>query len=107
MCENDVDLQPDKLVCDLRVALVASFGPTNLDRNVATFDPAEFAQALHNSGDMLALGRTRTSSARARTVADTSRRSVLAVLRLSTVSYLVGVCTGRSAGFSPLRIRST
>src|SRR5215211_2700482 len=48
-----------------------------------------------------------TSSARASTVAGTSRPSVLAVLKLSTVSYLVGSCTGRSAGFSPLRMRST
>jgi hypothetical protein len=32
--------------------------------------------------------------------------SVLAVLRLMTSSYLVGFCTGRSAGFSPLRMRS-
>src|SRR6516225_4639460 len=30
----------------------------------------------------------------------------LGVLRLITSSYLVGACTGRSAGFSPLRIRS-
>jgi hypothetical protein len=28
-------------------------------------------------------------------------------LRLITVSYLVGNCTGRSVGFSPLRMRST
>src|SRR6516164_9156733 len=28
-------------------------------------------------------------------------------LRLITSSYLVGACTGRSAGFSPLRMRST
>src|SRR6516164_5927128 len=31
----------------------------------------------------------------------------LAVLRLRIVSYLVSACTGRSAGFSPLRMRST
>ena len=31
----------------------------------------------------------------------------LAVLRLITSSYLVGACTGRSAGFSPRRMRST
>ena len=31
----------------------------------------------------------------------------MAVLRLITVSYLAGACTGSSAGFSPLRIRST
>src|SRR5215471_3136347 len=32
------------------------------------------------------------------------RPSALAVLRLITVSYLVGACTGRSAGFSPLSL---
>src|SRR6516225_178948 len=46
-----------------------------------------------------------TSSARASSVGGTSRPSALAVLRLRPVSYLVGACTGRSAGFSPLRIR--
>jgi hypothetical protein len=35
------------------------------------------------------------------------KASVFAVLRLITSSYLVGACTGRSAGFSPLRMRST
>src|SRR5262245_24421093 len=48
-----------------------------------------------------------TSSARASTVVGTSRPSVLAVLRLITSSNLVGACTGRSAAFSPLRMRST
>src|SRR5712692_9050893 len=48
-----------------------------------------------------------TSSARASSVGGTSRPSALAVLRLITNSYLVGACTGRSAGFSPLRMRST
>src|SRR5262245_21678073 len=48
-----------------------------------------------------------TSSARASTVAGTSSPSALAVLRLITNSNLVGFCTGRSAGFSPLRMRST
>jgi hypothetical protein len=28
-------------------------------------------------------------------------------LRLITSSYLVGACTGKSAGLSPLRMRST
>ena len=40
-------------------------------------------------------------------VGGTSRPSAFAVLRLITSSYLVGACTGRSAGFSPLRMRST
>src|SRR5262245_27401312 len=48
-----------------------------------------------------------TSSARASSVGGTSRPSAFAVLRLSATSYLVGACTGRSAGFSPLRTRST
>ena len=30
-----------------------------------------------------------------------------AVFRLTTSSYFVGACTGRSAGFSPFRMRST
>jgi hypothetical protein len=41
-----------------------------------------------------------------KSVGGTSRQSAFAVLRLITSSYLVGFCTGRSAGFSPLRMRS-
>ena len=52
-------------------------------------------------------GYSITSSARASSVGGTVRPSALAVLRLITSSYLVGACTGRSAGFSPLRMRST
>ena len=48
-----------------------------------------------------------TSSARAMSVGGTLRPSALAVLRLMISSYLVGACTGKSAGFSPLRMRST
>src|SRR5262245_53616643 len=48
-----------------------------------------------------------TSSARASTLAGISMPSAFAVLRLITNSYLVGACTGSSAGFSPLRMRST
>jgi hypothetical protein len=47
-----------------------------------------------------------TSSARTSTVVGMSKPSA-AVLRLITSSYLVGACTGKSAGFSPLRMRST
>ena len=57
--------------------------------------------------DELAPLHSITSSARASSVGGTSRPSALAVLRLITSSYLVGACTGRSAGFSPLRMRST
>ena len=52
-------------------------------------------------------GYSITSSARASRLGATSRPSDLAVLRLITSSYLVGCCTGKSAGFSPLRMRST
>src|SRR5262249_14830605 len=48
-----------------------------------------------------------TSSARASSDGGTSRPRALAVLRLIASSNLVGACTGRSAAFSPLRIRST
>src|SRR6266545_788500 len=57
--------------------------------------------------DELAPPHSITSSARASSVGGTSRPSVFAVLRLMTSSILVGACTGKSAGFSPLKIRST
>src|SRR5262249_8677977 len=60
-----------------------------------------------DEGDELAAPHSITSSARASSVGGTSRPSALAVLRLITNSYLVGACTGRSPGFSPLRMRST
>ena len=48
-----------------------------------------------------------TSSARAINDCGTFMPSALAVLRLTTVSYFVGACTGSSDGFSPLSIRTT
>src|SRR5262249_53310048 len=48
-----------------------------------------------------------TSSARFSSDGGTVIPSVLAHLRFITSSYLVGACTGRSDGFSPLRMRST
>src|SRR5262249_33075660 len=48
-----------------------------------------------------------TSSARVSSVGGTTRPSALAALRLITSSYLVGACTGRSTGFSPLSMRPT
>ena len=47
-----------------------------------------------------------TSSAAMSMVFGTTKPSALAVLRLITSSNLVGACSGRSAGFSPLRMRS-
>src|SRR6516165_3353112 len=48
-----------------------------------------------------------TSSATASSVGGTSSPSALAVRKLITSWYWVGCWTGRSAGFSPLRTRST
>src|SRR5262249_18222703 len=57
--------------------------------------------------DELASPHSITSSARASNVGGMSKPSALAVFKLMTSSYLVGAWTGRSAGFSPLRMRST
>src|SRR3954468_9106830 len=57
-------------------------------------DRASFAWRTHSI----------TSSARASSEGGTSRPSVLAVLRLIIRSTFVDCWTGRSAGFSPLRI---
>ena len=57
--------------------------------------------------DEIASVHSITSSASARSFAGMSRRSAFAVLRLMTNSNLVGCTTGRSAGFSPLKIRPT
>ena len=57
--------------------------------------------------DELAPSHSMTSSARASTVVGISRPSAFAAFRLTTSSYLFGACTGRSGGFSPLRMRST
>src|SRR5947209_16922469 len=48
-----------------------------------------------------------TSSAGASKIGGTSKPKALAVFRLTTNSNLVPCCTGRSAGFAPLRILST
>jgi|SRR6516165_6699124 len=39
-------------------AQAASLCPSNLDRGGATFDPGEFAQPLHESGDPVVLNRS-------------------------------------------------
>ena len=86
-----------------------------------TFAPQNAMSALHPKADMCSATRyvrlvpiadiaplhSITSSALASSFCGTARLSALAVLRLIARSYLVGACTGRSAGFSPLRMRST
>src|SRR5262249_32080104 len=48
-----------------------------------------------------------TSSAAFNKPSGTLRPSALAVWRLITSTYLFGACTGKSPGFSPLKMRST
>ena len=55
--------------------------------------------------DELAAFHSITSSASASSLSGIWRPSAFAVLRLITSSNLVGCTTGRSAGFSPLRMR--
>ena len=68
---------------------------------------ADGSRRAAEQSDELAPIHSITSSARASKVVGTFKPSALAVLRLTTSSYLVGACTGRSPGFSPLRMRST
>src|SRR5262249_17382025 len=60
----------------------------------------------HGSSEISGISSSPTS-ARAISVGGASRPIALAALWLITSSYLVGACTGRSAGLSPLRMRST
>ncbi len=76
----------------------------------------EFIRSLgRRKPPMSALGQKRTfghgysmiSSARASSEVGTVRPSAFAVFRFMMSSYLLGACTGRSAGFSPRNMRST
>src|SRR5262249_20328127 len=53
-CNNYIDIKPHKLGRDLGETLGASFRPAKFECNITTFNPAEFAQPLHKSGDKLA-----------------------------------------------------
>jgi hypothetical protein len=55
--------------------------------------------------ELSALDHSITSSARTNNVSGIVRPSALAVFKLMAISTFVACCTGRSAGFSPLRMR--
>jgi hypothetical protein len=57
-CDNDVDVEADKLGRDLGVALGTSLRPVILDRDGAPLDPAEFTESLHKSGSPWDPGRS-------------------------------------------------
>src|SRR5262249_29489032 len=114
---------------------IAAIGPTQLRKGLRerrdaklrrriVFVEPEHADAPHSLGllrprrerprsrtaeqhDELAPVHWITASARASKVEGTSRPSALAVFKLIASWYWVGCWTGRSAGFSPLRTRST
>ena len=66
------------------------------------------AQGMPCKGDDQPPGiQSITASARVSSVTGTARFRAAAVFRLMTSSNLVGACTGKSAGFAPLRMRST
>src|SRR5262249_11223156 len=94
----------------VRIGFVDARNHTNAPRPLALLRPRRERPHRHRAAEQryeLAPSHSITSSAMESSVGGTVRPSVLAVLRLITSSYLVGACTGRSPGFSPLRMRST
>src|SRR5262249_23278554 len=124
-----VSLRPAVFECDVATLNVAGFSQALLDcsnkarvwsrRHAAEDADHGYRRLLRprrerprsrraaEKRDQLAAVHSITSSARASTLAGISKPVALAVLRLITSSYLVGACTGSSAGLSPLRMRST
>ena len=98
-CANDGD-HPFRALCPLR---------SDYDRIAASQRSAAWCQNGREQVQHPHSQKSRywiTSSARASRVGGISRPSTCAVLRLITNSNLVGCTTGRSTGFSPLRIRA-
>src|SRR6516162_1079835 len=112
--------QPQILALDIAIVLQLARKPLDRRQGLRRKDPdgphplallrarrqRPRRRAAHES-DELAAPHSITSSAEACRVRGTVRSSVFAVLRLMTSLNLVGCWTGRSAGFAPLRIRST
>src|SRR5262249_47242447 len=112
----------DHHVAAFEVALLGQTLSKNPDERLR--QPARGKKGHHWTGGLLRARRVRpcdrraaderyelaaphsiTSSAMASTLGGMVRPSVFAVLRLMTSSNLVGCITGRSVGFSPLRMR--
>src|SRR5262245_8094457 len=65
------------------------------------------SRAAEQSDELAAPDHSITSSASASSLAGTSRPSALAATTLMTSWYLVGISTGKSPGFVPLRMDAT
>src|SRR5262249_3511071 len=57
-CDDYVDVEPDKLGCDLGIAFGATLRPAILDRDGAALDPAKSSQARHESSRPWSKGRS-------------------------------------------------
>src|SRR5262249_58687261 len=57
--DYDINLETHELGRDLGITLGAALGPSILDRDSATLDPAKFAQSLHKRADPLSVERRR------------------------------------------------
>jgi hypothetical protein len=103
------DAMPDGHACDLEAAAHAAAAEAGAIKPCPARqrDERPRHRRAAKQRDELGAPHSITSSARARSPSGISRPSAFAVLRLITSSCLVGACTGRSDGFSPLRIRST
>ena len=49
--DNDIDFESDELGRDLGVTLASALRPANLEDDVPTFDPAQFAKSLLKPDD--------------------------------------------------------
>src|SRR5262249_11223911 len=64
ICDNNIDFESDELGREHGGAIAASRLPAILADEVATFDPAEYAQPLQKSSDPMAMGRKRSPRTR-------------------------------------------
>jgi hypothetical protein len=92
-------------LCRLEISAARLLYPSNR----TLVGAAGTSENLHRTGLMHRSKKRHysiTSSAATSRPGGTGSPSIFAVLRLSTVSYLVGACTGRSAGLAPRSMRS-
>jgi hypothetical protein len=106
---NQANTRPKMPEYGLRSSSSASVPALPRRRRSTIANPVPSAQQLTDAPKQTTRrgsGYSITSSARASSVGGTSRPSAFAVLRLMTNATRVDCSTGKSAGFSPLRMRS-
>src|SRR5262249_51427928 len=106
---DGLDCGTDRHACSKRDDVWPRLPPADREHSFArSFSPMRRSILSMSSSFATGLGRSYsiTSSASESRLSEILTPSALAVLRLITVSNLVGCSTGRSAGFAPLRIRA-